>query len=36
LPADLRVAVSGAGALPYYTMWPTLDVYGLNDATMME
>ena len=32
LPADLRVAVSGAGALPYYTMWPMLDVYGLNDA----
>ena len=34
LPADLRVAVSGAGALPYYTMWPMLDVYGLNDATI--
>jgi hypothetical protein len=34
LPADLRVAVSGAGALPYYTMWPVLDVYGLNDATV--
>jgi hypothetical protein len=34
LPADLRVAVSGAGALPYYTMWPMLDVYGLNDATV--
>jgi arabinofuranosyltransferase len=34
LPADLRVAVSGAGALPYYTMWPALDVYGLNDATI--
>jgi arabinofuranosyltransferase len=34
LPADLRVAVSGAGAVPYYTMWPVLDVYGLNDATL--
>jgi len=34
LPADLRVAVSGAGALPYYTMWPMLDVHGLNDATI--
>jgi arabinofuranosyltransferase len=34
LPADLRVAVTGAGALPYYTMWPVLDIYGLNDATI--
>jgi arylsulfatase A-like enzyme len=34
LPADLRVAVTGAGALPYYTMWPALDVYGLSDATI--
>jgi hypothetical protein len=34
LPADLRVAVSGAGALPYYTMWPMLDVHGLNDVTI--
>jgi hypothetical protein len=34
LPADLRVAVTGSGALPYYTMWPTLDIYGLNDATI--
>jgi hypothetical protein len=34
LPADLRVAVSGAGALPYYTMWPMVDIYGLNDATI--
>jgi arylsulfatase A-like enzyme len=34
LPADLRVAVSGAGALPYYTMWPMLDTYGLNDVTI--
>jgi arabinofuranosyltransferase len=34
LPADLRVAVTGAGALPYYTMWPTLDIYGMNDATI--
>jgi hypothetical protein len=34
LPADLRVAVTGAGALPYYTMWPMLDMHGLNDATI--
>ena len=34
LPADLKVAVSGAGALPYYTMWPMVDLYGLNDATI--
>jgi hypothetical protein len=34
LPEDLRVAVTGSGALPYYTMWPILDIYGLNDATI--
>ncbi|MBW2666391.1 MAG: hypothetical protein JRE13_08885 [Deltaproteobacteria bacterium] len=34
LPADLKVAVTGAGALPYYTMWPMVDIYGLNDATI--
>jgi arabinofuranosyltransferase len=34
LPADLQLAVTGAGALPYYTMWPTVDIYGLNDATI--
>jgi hypothetical protein len=34
LPPDLRVAVSGAGALPYYTMWPALDIHGLNDETI--
>ncbi len=34
LPADLKLAVTGAGALPYYTMWPTVDIYGLNDATI--
>ena len=32
LPKDLVLAVSGAGALPYYTEWPTVDVLGLNDA----
>lgn len=32
LPADLRIAVGGAGALPYYTDWYTVDVFGLNDA----
>jgi arabinofuranosyltransferase len=34
LPADLQLAVTGAGALPYYTMWPTVDIYGLSDATI--
>lgn len=32
LPADLYACVSGAGAVPYYTMWPTLDELGLNDV----
>lgn len=32
LPRDLRIAVSGAGAVPYYTDWPTLDLHGLNDV----
>jgi len=31
LPKDLVVAVTGSGALPYYTMWPAVDIYGLND-----
>jgi len=31
LPSDLYVCVSGAGAVPYYTMWPTLDELGLNN-----
>jgi len=34
LPSDLKVAVTGAGALPYYTMWPMVDIYGLNDVTI--
>jgi hypothetical protein len=34
LPADLRLAVSGAGAVPYYTRWFTVDSLGLNDATI--
>jgi arabinofuranosyltransferase len=34
LPVDLMVAVTGAGALPYYTMWPMVDMHGLNDATI--
>jgi len=31
LPADLALCVGGAGALPYYTRWPTLDRRGIND-----
>jgi arabinofuranosyltransferase len=31
LPADLYLSVGGAGAVPYYTMLPTLDAMGLND-----
>jgi len=31
LPRDLWIAVGGAGALPYYTGWPTVDIRGLND-----
>lgn len=31
LPRDLMLCVGGAGALPYYTNWPTLDFRGLND-----
>lgn len=32
LPEDLRISVGGAGALPYYTRWYTIDYFGLNDA----
>jgi len=32
LPKDLVVCVGGAGALPYYTDWPTVDRRGINDA----
>lgn len=32
LPAELRIAVSGAGAVPYYTRWYTVDRLGLNDV----
>jgi len=31
LPSNLMICVGGAGALPYYTGWPTLDFRGLND-----
>jgi hypothetical protein len=34
LPPDLRIAVSGAGAVPYYTRFYTVDRLGLNDATI--
>ncbi|NOT30960.1 MAG: hypothetical protein HOP15_10980, partial [Planctomycetes bacterium] len=32
LPKDLVVCVGGAGAVPYYTRWTTVDRRGLNDA----
>ncbi len=32
LPEDLVLGVGGAGALPYYTMWPAVDFIGLTDA----
>jgi hypothetical protein len=31
LPPYLVIAVGGAGALPYYTRWPTIDRLGIND-----
>ena len=34
LPDDLMVCVYGAGAVPYYTRWPTVDYLGLNDVTI--
>jgi len=34
LPRDVKLAVTGAGAVPYYTMWPTMDVLGLNDVVV--
>lgn len=30
--ADTRIAVGGAGALPYYSGLPAIDYFGLNDA----
>lgn len=32
LPEDLVFGVGGAGALPYYTLWPSVDFIGLTDA----
>ena len=34
LPGDLVLCVGGAGALPYYTDWPTVDMRGINDVTV--
>lgn len=34
LPRELTLAVGGAGAVPYYTGWKTIDRKGLNDATV--
>jgi len=30
-PADTRIAVAAAGAIPYFSGLPTIDMYGLND-----
>lgn len=30
-PPDTRIAVAAAGAIPYYSGLPTIDMYGLND-----
>ena len=32
LPDDLLYSTAGAGAVPYYTGWPTVDFAGLNDV----
>lgn len=34
LPADIILALGGAGAVPYYTGWTTIDRRGLNDLTI--
>jgi hypothetical protein len=32
LPNDLILCVTGAGAVPYYSGLPTVDLYGMNDT----
>ncbi len=32
LPADVLFCTGGAGAVPYYSEWPTIDYRGLNDV----
>jgi hypothetical protein len=34
IPDDVVLGVSGAGALPYYTGWPTVDLLGINDSVV--
>ena len=34
LPRELVLGLGGAGAVPYYTGWETVDRRGLNDATI--
>ena len=34
LPADLRIATGGIGALPYYTDWFVIDHHGLTDRSV--
>ncbi len=36
LPRELMFSAGGAGALPYYTRWPTLDFRGLNDPVIAQ
>ncbi|MFT5443747.1 MAG: arabinofuranosyltransferase, partial [Myxococcota bacterium] len=36
LDQDMQICVGGAGALPYYTGWPTLDFRGLNDPRIAQ
>jgi hypothetical protein len=32
LPNDIVFCTGGAGAIPYYTQWPTIDLLGMNDV----
>jgi hypothetical protein len=34
LPDDLLLCVTGAGAVPYYSELPAVDLYGMNDITI--
>jgi arabinofuranosyltransferase len=34
LPDDLVLCVTGAGAVPYYSKLPTIDLYGMNDVAI--
>lgn len=34
LPKDAVICVIGAGAVPYYTKWETIDFHGINDESV--